>query len=538
MIKNTFTFIPGIGEITERRFWEKGFFTLADLKSPTHNIKLSRIKRETIKKYISNALAAINNLDASFFSKHLIKREYWRLYKEFYNKAIFLDIETTGLSLYYDKITIIGTFDGKVINFFIRDNNLNEFINFIKNYEIIVTFNGKLFDIPFIRKEFPKIKMPPIHIDLRYLLRSIDLTGPLKKIEKKLGYRRPKNLKDINGRQATILWSQFLKGNNKSLKKLLLYNMYDTINLQKLLHYCYYTKAKKIDKKLNSIPYQMKLTGETNNKKVDYNLPKINFKIPKIHIGEFKNKNITIFINNRSLEVNYKKINKNDIKINYFVKQIIKEGEIPVSIGIDLSGSENKASGICILKGKEAFLSIAKTDEEIINKTIKEKPTIISIDSPLGLPKGRCCPQDSCDCRIYGILRECERILKKRGINVYPCLIPSMQKLTIRGIKLSKIFKEYGYVVIESYPGAAQDILGLPRKRINLKELEIDLMNMGIKPHSKNKIISHDEIDALTSSLVGYFYLTGDYEGIGNSYEGFLIIPAINNDKNKIKEDF
>jgi predicted RNase H-like nuclease len=36
----------------------------------------------------------------------------------------------------------------------------------------------------------------------------------------------------------------------------------------------------------------------------------------------------------------------------------------------------------------------------------------------------------------------------------------------------------------------------------------------------------HDELDALTSALVGFLYLAGSYEAIGNIDEGYLIIPA------------
>ena len=50
---------------------------------------------------------------------------------------------------------------------------------------------------------------------------------------------------------------------------------------------------------------------------------------------------------------------------------------------------------------------------------------------------------------------------------------------------------------------------------------------MGIKIFSDNNLITHDEIDALTSALVGYFYLANMYEAIGNTEEGLLIIPAL-----------
>jgi hypothetical protein len=101
-----------------------------------------------------------------------------------------------------------------------------------------------------------------------------------------------------------------------------------------------------------------------------------------------------------------------------------------------------------------------------------------------------------------------------------------MQGLTARGISLAKKARELGFEVIESYPGAAQDIMGLPRKRVDLAGLQIDLMNMGIEPKASRTVVSHHEIDALTSALVGYFYLVGQYEALGNEDEGYLIIPS------------
>ena len=102
-----------------------------------------------------------------------------------------------------------------------------------------------------------------------------------------------------------------------------------------------------------------------------------------------------------------------------------------------------------------------------------------------------------------------------------------MQNLTLRGIGLARTFRDAGYTVIESYPGAAQDTLEIPRKKINLRQLEKDLMAMGIVPHSEKEPVTHDQLDALTSALVGYFYLSGLYEAIGNEIEGYLILPDL-----------
>jgi predicted RNase H-like nuclease len=68
--------------------------------------------------------------------------------------------------------------------------------------------------------------------------------------------------------------------------------------------------------------------------------------------------------------------------------------------------------------------------------------------------------------------------------------------------------------------------LGIPRKRVDLKELETDLKNLGTKLHSESNTITHDELDALTSALVGFLYLAGSYEALGNIDEGYLIIPS------------
>jgi predicted nuclease with RNAse H fold len=218
---------------------------------------------------------------------------------------------------------------------------------------------------------------------------------------------------------------------------------------------------------------------------------------------------------------------KPDITIDALLTRIKMRGKQPLCIGIDLTGSERRPTGICVLRGKDAFLSLARSNEDIVRIIEANGSGLISIDSSLGLPAGRCCAHDSCECRKYGIMRECERILRKRGIRVYPTLIKSMQNLTVRGMELARTFRNAGYTVIESYPGAAQDILHFPRKKINLRQLETDLMAMGIVPHSDREPVTHDQLDSLTSAIVGYFYLAGMYESIGNQTEGYLVLPEL-----------
>lgn len=197
-----------------------------------------------------------------------------------------------------------------------------------------------------------------------------------------------------------------------------------------------------------------------------------------------------------------------------------------IVVGIDLTGSEEKASGFAVLEGKNVYTELTLSNNDMVNKILKIKPAIVSIDSPLSLPVGRCCGDKNCECAIHGIMRYCELMLKRFGIGVYPCLIDSMVNLTFRGIELASLIRQHGIKVIESYPGVAQDLLHIPRKRSGLELLIKGLENFGIKNIKDN--ITHDEADAITSALVGCFYLNDLFVGMGNEDEDYLIVPRLN----------
>lgn len=198
------------------------------------------------------------------------------------------------------------------------------------------------------------------------------------------------------------------------------------------------------------------------------------------------------------------------------------------AIGIDLTSSASKPSGWAVLNGCRAITKPIRTDEELIEESLKYNPKVVSIDSPLSYPEGRDCTDPNCECRKYGITRYCERLLSSFGIGVYPCLIPSMERLTNRGIALAKKFRDMGVEVIESYPGAAQDILSIRRKQNGLEHLKNSYKNFGITgDYFTEEKVSHDELDAIFSALVGFFYLSGQYVGLGNEAENFLIVPSI-----------
>jgi predicted nuclease with RNAse H fold len=193
-------------------------------------------------------------------------------------------------------------------------------------------------------------------------------------------------------------------------------------------------------------------------------------------------------------------------------------GKPPRIVGIDLTGSEKRATGWALMEGASVTTKCIRTDDELIRETLAANADLISIDSPLSLPEGYGAPG-------VPIYRKCELALKRMGISVFWCLLPSMKMLTQRGIKLTHELRQAGGNVIESYPGAAQDILGIPRKKASLQELKWGLSRAGITGDFLTADITHDEVDAITSALVGLFYLADDYIALGTGAEDYLIVP-------------
>lgn len=95
-------------------------------------------------------------------------------------------------------------------------------------------------------------------------------------------------------------------------------------------------------------------------------------------------------------------------------------------------------------------------------------------------------------------------------------------------MRLASALRNRGLKVIESYPGAAQDLLGIPRKGASLEELKQGMGRIGITGDYLTGVVCHDEVDAITSALVGLFYLAEDYIALGTPSEDYLIVPRSN----------
>jgi uncharacterized protein YprB with RNaseH-like and TPR domain len=236
MLTNTFIHIQNIGAITEQRLWDSG---IRDWDSIDRNLPIPVLPRrryllqngiEESKRYLDDC-------------KLLPANQCWRLFPEFRNSIAYLDIETTGLDRYFNRITTIALYDGQAIKTYVQGQNLDDFVEDIQKYKVIVSYNGKSFDVPFIEQYF-NIRLDHAHIDLRYILYSLGFKGGLKGCERQLDMDRG-DLKDIDGFFAVLLWDEYQRNKNqKVLDTLLAYNVQDTITLENLMVTSYNFKLK------------------------------------------------------------------------------------------------------------------------------------------------------------------------------------------------------------------------------------------------------------------------------------------------------
>lgn len=236
MLEHTFIHIPGLGPMTEQRFWQQGILTWQAFLDHA-GVIISPKRDRLIRREIEASLA--HREDISFFSERLCPADMWRLFCAFKQRAVYLDIETSGGYEGMDEITLIGIYDGTDVQTFVNGINLDEFEVAIAAYDLVVTFNGACFDLPFIRGRFPGITLPPAHIDLRFVLKRIGHAGGLKKIEKDLGIGREKGIDGLDGYDAVRLWQAYQWGDDAALETLIRYNRADIVNLEPLMEITY-----------------------------------------------------------------------------------------------------------------------------------------------------------------------------------------------------------------------------------------------------------------------------------------------------------
>jgi predicted nuclease with RNAse H fold len=119
----------------------------------------------------------------------------------------------------------------------------------------------------------------------------------------------------------------------------------------------------------------------------------------------------------------------------------------------------------------------------------------------------------------------CDLELRTLGIRFFPVTLGPMRSLTMRGIALKNVLEANGLEVIETYPGGAQDVWGIPRRR-DSEGLRRGLKTWVAGDVDKPKITGH-ELDAITCAIVAELYSRGEYIALGDPREGLIILPRL-----------
>ncbi len=235
LLESTFLHAPGVARTTERRLWESGANTWHSfLASPDEAWPITSAQRTSLRPLLQESLLRLEAEDYEWFAEKLPAGEHWRAIPSFGHRLAFVDIETNG-GMEPDDLTVIGVFDGRIMKQFIKGQNLHEFPESLDESAMLVTFFGTGFDLPFLRRTFPSLRMNQMHVDLCYLLRRLGLRGGLKSIENQMGIGRSGATTGLSGMDAVRLWHEYQRGRQRSLDTLLAYNAEDVRNMSDLL---------------------------------------------------------------------------------------------------------------------------------------------------------------------------------------------------------------------------------------------------------------------------------------------------------------
>ncbi|MDP2919155.1 MAG: ribonuclease H-like domain-containing protein [Dehalococcoidia bacterium] len=151
----------------------------------------------------------------------------------------YLDIETTGLAPPAAAITVIGIYlvtgnQDRFVQLVGDDITIANLLEALEGADTIYTYNGKRFDLPFIRETLGiNLEQQFAHRDLMFDCWECNLYGGFKRVEVQLGIER--ECKGLNGYDAVLLWQRYQNyGDEQALDLLLRYNREDVVNLKAL----------------------------------------------------------------------------------------------------------------------------------------------------------------------------------------------------------------------------------------------------------------------------------------------------------------
>jgi len=165
-------------------------------------------------------------------------------------RICYLDIETTGLRM--SPLFLIGlmyTSGGSLVvdQLFARDYSEEEAVlgflaECMPRFDILVTFNGISFDVPYIQERITVHRLsfaaPPVHIDLLPLARSVVGTRtPNHRLQTlETHFCKRKRVGDIDGADIPAAYHEFVRtGDAKDMANIIHHNRLDLVTMLQLV---------------------------------------------------------------------------------------------------------------------------------------------------------------------------------------------------------------------------------------------------------------------------------------------------------------
>jgi uncharacterized protein len=231
VIRRTFQLVPGVGPWREKDLWAQGLPDWDALRARGRAV-LGAPLLDDLGRAVDRAEAALERGDLAALAALLPVREHWRLWPLVRERVLCLDVEADGAA---DRLlpTVVGVLDPDGLHAFVAGRNLDALPARLAAHPFWVTFNGTCFDLPVLRRAFPELPAPELHLDLRGITRRMGLGGGLKAIEDRIGIARPPHLRGTGGREAISLWRAYRNsGEVDVLRTLVEYNLYDAFQLR------------------------------------------------------------------------------------------------------------------------------------------------------------------------------------------------------------------------------------------------------------------------------------------------------------------
>jgi predicted nuclease with RNAse H fold len=175
------------------------------------------------------------------------------------------------------------------------------------------------------------------------------------------------------------------------------------------------------------------------------------------------------------------------------------------------------------------------TDDELTVVLHELGARTVAVDSPMGLPAGLCCLEESCACTpTGGTGRSAERELARLGI---PCFWTTkrsiIRSMVYRAIGLKQRWEAEGLEVLEVFPYAVKRILlgkDLPRKSTPdgiLRLIDGARVALPVGRWPDPWAPGHDQLDALYCAITARLHALGQTDSLGDPAEVPIVIPRL-----------